>query len=131
MPNNDEIINKLQTIVSQLKIVPSNQIDALQLNQIEADLGTLLPQIQFELTSARMDANWEDANELREAYQECENALDLVRAAIIKSTIIGINQENLIEMQKVLDEVKTTSRNQGRIKLIVSSLRLVRKLFGG
>ncbi|MBD2255891.1 hypothetical protein [Nostoc parmelioides] len=128
MSNNDEILDKLQTIVSQLQVVPSNQIDVPQLKQIETDLESILPQLQFELTAARMDGNWVEANELREAYEECDNALDRVRAAIIKSTIIGINQENLTEMRRILDEVKAASKTQKKIKLIVSSLRLVRKL---
>ncbi|ABA23021.1 conserved hypothetical protein [Trichormus variabilis ATCC 29413] len=129
MSDNDEILDKLQTIVLQLQVVPSNQIDVPQLKQIETDLDSILPQLQFELTAARMDGNWEEANELREAYEECNNALDRVRAAIIKSTIIGINQENLTEMRKILDEVKAASKTQKKIKLIVSSLRLVQKLF--
>ncbi|WP_414755516.1 hypothetical protein [Anabaena sp. CCY 9910] len=129
MSDNDEILDKLQTIVSQLQVVPSNQIDVPQLKQIETDLDSILPQLQFELTAARMDGNWAEANELREAYEECNNALDRVRAAIIKSTIIGINQENLTEMRRILDEVKTASKTQRKIKLIVSSLRLVQKLF--
>ncbi|BAB75065.1 hypothetical protein ACN23B_16905 [Anabaena sp. FACHB-709] len=129
MSNNDEILNKLQTIVYQLQVVSSNQIDVLELNQIETDLESILPQLQFEMTDARMDGNWAEANELREAYEECKNALERVRAAIIKSTIIGINQENLTEMRRILDEVQTTSKTQKKLKLIVSSLRLVQKLF--
>jgi hypothetical protein len=129
MSDNDEILDKLQTIVSQLQVVPSNQIDVPQLKQIETDLDSILPQLQFEMTAARMDGNWAEANEFREAYEECNNALDRVRAAIIKSTIIGINQENLTEIRRILDEVKTASKTQRKINLIVSSLRLVRKLF--
>jgi len=129
MSNNDEILNKLQTIVYQLQVVSSNQIDVLELNQIETDLESILPQLQFEMTDARMDGNWAEANELREAYEECKNALERVRAAIIKSTIIGINQENLTEMRRILDEVQTTSKTQKKLKLIVSSLRLGQKLF--
>ncbi|BCL38119.1 hypothetical protein [Nostoc sp. MS1] len=128
MQSNNELINKLQTILTKLKNLPNNQIKIEQLNQIETELASLLPQIQFELTTARIDSKWDDANEYRQVYQECENALDSVRTAIFKSTIIGINQENLIELQKILDEVKTASKTQQRIKLVMSSLRLVQKL---
>ncbi|BAT54995.1 hypothetical protein NOS3756_39710 [Nostoc sp. NIES-3756] len=128
MQNNDELINKSQTLLTQLKNIPNNQIKIEQLHQIQAELASLLPQIQFELTSARMDSRWDEASEYRQVYQECENALDSVRTAIFKSTIIGINQDNLTELQKILDEVKTASKTQQRIKLVISSLRLVQKL---
>jgi hypothetical protein len=129
MSNNDEIIDKLQAIVSQFKITPNSEIDIDQLHQTVSDLETILPQLQFELINARMDSNWEQANKLREAEKECRKALDSVSAAILRSTIIGINQENLNEMQKILDEVQTASKNQRRIDVIIASLRFVRKFF--
>ncbi|MGH1397581.1 MAG: hypothetical protein ACRAVC_26615 [Trichormus sp.] len=130
MSNNDEIIDKLQAIVSQFKITPNSEIDIEQLHQTVSDLETILPQLQFELINARMDSNWEQANKLREAEKECRKALDSVSAAILRSTIIGINQENLNEMQKILDEVQSASKTQRRIDVIIASLRFVRKFFG-
>ncbi|AFY46179.1 hypothetical protein Nos7524_0257 [Nostoc sp. PCC 7524] len=129
MLNNDEIVNKLQTIISQLQISSSNQIDVERLNQTELELERILSQLQFELTNARMESNWQQANKLREAYKECQNALDSVRSAIMRSTIIGMNQENLHEMQKILDDVQTASTTQRRIDFIISSLRFVKRLF--
>jgi hypothetical protein len=130
MSANDEVINQLQTIVSQFKNNSNNQIDVEQLHKIEADLENILPQLQFDLTNARMESNWEQAQQWREAYQECQNALDGVRSAIVRSTIIGINQNNLTQMQKILDDVKAASKTQRRISLIISSLRFVKKILG-
>lgn len=130
MSNNDEIIDKLQAIVSQFKITPNSEIDIDQLHQTVSDLETILPQLQFELTNARMDSNWEQAKKLREAEKECRKALDSVRSAILRSTIIGMKQENLNEMQRLLDEVQTASKTQRRIDVIIASLRFVRKFFG-
>ncbi|UKO97891.1 hypothetical protein [Nostoc sp. UHCC 0870] len=130
MLTNDEIVDKLQAIVSQLKITSDPEINIEQLHQTTSDLENILPQLQFEVTNARMDSNWEQAKKLREAEKECKKALDSVRSAILRSTIIGINQENLNEMQKILDEVQTASKNQRRIDVIIASLRFVRKFFG-
>ncbi|QLE54735.1 hypothetical protein [Nostoc sp. TCL26-01] len=130
MSTNDEVINQLQTVIFQLKNNSNQQIDVQELHKIEAELENILPQIQFELTNARMESNWEQAQQLSEASQECQNALNSVRSAIIRSTIIGINQDNLTEMQKILDEVKAASKTQQRINIIISSLRFVKRILG-
>jgi hypothetical protein len=130
MSTNDEIFDKLQAIISQLKITPDQEINIEQLHETASDLENILPQLQFEVTNARMDSNWEQAKKLREAEKECKKAIDSVRSAILRSTIIGINQENLNEMQKILDEVQIASKNQRRIDVIIASLRFVRKFFG-
>lgn len=129
MSTNDEIVEKLQAIISQLNLTSNTKIDVEKLHQTASDLENILPQLQFETTNARIDGNWEEAKKLKEAEKECKQALESVRATIISSTIIGINQDNLREMQKILGEVDTASKTQRRIDFILASLRFVRKFF--
>ncbi|MDZ7958043.1 MAG: hypothetical protein RMY34_09085 [Aulosira sp. DedQUE10] len=124
-----DILEKLQEIIFQLKAVPNNNIDVSHLDRIEEDLQNILPQLQFALINAQEDKNWEQVNKLREAVRECKDTLNSVRAAIIRATIIGINPASISEMQKILKEIKSSSKTQSQVEYIVYVLRFVRKLF--
>ncbi len=124
-----EILEKLQEIVSQLKAIPSNQIDVPHLNNTEDELQNILPQLQFALFNAQDEKNWEQVNKLRDAVHECKDTLNSVRAAIIRATIIGIKPANLAEMQKILQEIKSTAKTKSQIDYIIYVLRFMRKLF--
>ncbi|BAY24962.1 hypothetical protein NIES2100_47610 [Calothrix sp. NIES-2100] len=126
--DNDQILDKLQEIVSRLQSVNNHQIDLPQLNKTEEDLQNLLPQIQFALVNAQEEKLWEQVNKLRQAARECQDTLNSIRAAIFRKTIININPANLTEMQKILQEIKTASDNQQKIDYIVYLLRFMRKL---
>lgn len=127
--DNREILEKLQEIISQLKTIPNNQIDVPHLNNTEDELQNLLPQLQFALFTAQDERNWEQVNHLREAVRECKDTLNSVRAAIIRATIIGIKPANLAEMQKILQEIKSTAKTKSQIDYIIYVLRFMRKLF--
>lgn len=142
MSTNDEIVEKLQNLISQINTASSSNVNSQlpnstdadafleTLRQTELDLVNILPQLQFEVTNARVKGNWDEVDKLRKAEQECKKALNSVRAAIVRSTVIGINPHNLTEMQTILDEIKTASQTQRRIDFIIASLRFVRKFLG-
>ncbi|BAY09765.1 hypothetical protein [Calothrix sp. NIES-2098] len=127
--DNDEILDKLQAIISRLKAVPNNQIDVLHLNNTEDELQNILPQLQFALFNAQDAKNWEQVDKLRQAVRECKDTLNSVRAAIIRATIIGIKPANLAEMQKILQEIKSTAKIKSQIDYVIYVLRFMRKLF--
>ncbi|AUT02157.1 hypothetical protein CLI64_18190 [Nostoc sp. CENA543] len=126
MSTNDEIVEKLQTIVEQIK--PDADIDIEQLRQIASDLENIRSQLQFERTDARKNHKWREADKLKDAEQECTQALDSVTSAILRPILIGKNQDNLQEMRKILGEVKTAAKTQERIDFIIKSLSFLRRI---
>ncbi|MEH1925713.1 hypothetical protein [Nostoc sp.] len=125
----NNILDTFAEIISQLKEVPGNQIDLGQLNKTEEKLQDILFQLNFELVNAQHQKNWENVNKYKLAVSECKLTLDRVRAAIINVSIIGIDQKNLAQMQKILEEIETARKTQVNIDLAIRLLGFLRKLF--
>ncbi|QLE39086.1 hypothetical protein FD723_00205 [Nostoc sp. C052] len=125
----NNILDTFAEIISQLKEVPGNQIDLEQLNKTEEKLQDILFQLNFELVNAQRQKNWENVNKYKLAVSECKLTLDRVRAAIINVSIIGIDQKNLAQMQKILEEIETARKTQVNIDLAIRLLGFLRKLF--
>ncbi|MEH1781627.1 MAG: hypothetical protein V7K67_13005 [Nostoc sp.] len=125
----NNILDTFAEIISQLKEVPGNQIDLEQLNKTEEKLQDILFQLNFELVNAQRQKNWENVNKFKLAVSECKLTLDRVRAAIINVSIIGIEQKNLAQMQKILEEIETARKTQVNIDLAIRLLGFLRNLF--
>ncbi|MBD2529085.1 hypothetical protein H6G97_05675 [Nostoc flagelliforme FACHB-838] len=125
----NKILNTFAEIISQLKEVPDNKIDLQHLNNTEEKLQDILSQLQFELLNAQKQKNWEKVNKFKLAVSECQLTLNKVRAAIINVSIIGINQNNLAQMQKILEEIDTARKTQVNIDLAIRLLGFLRRLF--
>jgi hypothetical protein len=125
----DKILDTFAEIISQIKEVPDNQIDLEQLNNTEEKLRDILFQLQFELLNAQHQKNWQEVNKFKLAVSECQLTLNQVRAAIINVSIIGINQKNMVQMQKILEEIETARKTQVNIDLAIRLLGFLRRLF--
>ncbi|MDZ8261566.1 hypothetical protein [Nostoc sp. ChiQUE01b] len=125
----NNILDTFAEIISQLKEINSNQIDLEQLNNTEEKLQDILFQLNFELINAQRQKNWEKVNKSKLAVSECKLTLDQVRAAIINVSIIGVNQKNLAQMQKILEEIETARQTQVNIDLAIRLLGFLRNLF--
>ncbi len=125
----DKILDSFAEIISHLKEVSDNKIDLEQLNNTEEKLQSILFQLNFELVNSQRQKNWEEVNKLERAVSECKLTLDKLRAAIINVSIIGINQKNLAQMQKILEEIETARKTQVNIDLAIRLLGFLRRLF--
>ncbi|MBN3943826.1 MAG: hypothetical protein V7L21_00505 [Nostoc sp.] len=125
----NNILDTFAEIISQLKEINGNQIDLEQLNKTEEKLQDILFQLNFELVNAQRQKNWGKVNKFKLAVSECKLTLDQVRAAIINVSIIGVNQKNLAQMQKILEEIETARQTQVNIDLAIRLLGFLRKLF--
>ncbi|MGF1933799.1 MAG: hypothetical protein RM347_005290 [Nostoc sp. ChiQUE02] len=126
---NVKILDNFAEIISQFQGTPGNQINLEQLNNTEEKLRDILSQLQFELLNAQQKRNWEEVNKLELALTECQLTLNRVTAAIINVSIIGINQNNLAEMQKILQEIDTARKTQVNIDFAIRLLGFLRGLF--
>ncbi|MEH2300566.1 MAG: hypothetical protein V7K88_16590 [Nostoc sp.] len=126
---NDNILDTFTEIISHFQAIPGNKINLEQLNNTEEKLFDIRSQLQFELLNAQNQRNWKQINKLELALTECKLTLNSVRAAIINVSIIGINQENLAQMQKILQEINTARKTQVNIDFAIRLLGFLRRLF--
>lgn len=127
----NKTIDKLIIIIEQLKAEPSHSIDLAKLQQTEDKLEDILLTLQFELKLAKEQGNWDLVNKLRPAVQECKSTIDSMRAAIINKIVIGVNSENIQEMQKILDNINQARTTQIEINAIVGLFGFLRRLLSG
>ena len=125
----DNILDAFAEIIYHFQAIPGNQINLEQLNKTEEKLFDIRSQLQFELLNAQNQRNWKQINKLELALTECKLTLNSVRAAIINVSIIGINQENLAQMQKILQEINTARKTQVNIDFAIRLLGFLRRLF--
>ncbi|MEH2466025.1 hypothetical protein [Nostoc sp.] len=125
----DNILDTFAEIISHFQAIPGNQINLEQLNKTEEKLFDIRSQLQFELLNAQNQRNWKQINKLELALTECKLTLNSVRAAILNVSIIGINQENLAQMQKILQEINTARKTQVNIDFAIRLLGFLRRLF--
>ncbi|MEH2406038.1 hypothetical protein [Nostoc sp.] len=125
----DNILDTFAEIISQFQAIPGNQINLEQLNNTEEKLLEIFSQLQFELLNAQNQRNWKQINKLELALTECKLPLNSVRAAIINVSVIGINRENIAQMQKILEEIDTARKTQANIDFAIHLLGFLRKLF--
>lgn len=127
----NKTVDGLITIIEQLKAEPSDSIDLQKLQQTEDKLEDILLTLQFELKQAKDKGNWDLVNKLRPAVQECKYTIDSIRAAIINKIVIGVNSENIQEMQKILEDINEARKTQMQINVVISLFGFLRRLLSG
>ncbi|MCC5639075.1 hypothetical protein LC593_25235 [Nostoc sp. CHAB 5844] len=127
----NKTIDGLATIIKQLQAEPSDSIDVQKLQQTENKLADILLMLQFELKQAKEQRNWDLVNTLRPAIHECRYTIDSVRAAIINKIVIGINPENIQEMQKILDNIDEARKTQMPINVVIGLFGFLRRILSG
>jgi hypothetical protein len=127
----NKTIDGLITIIEQLKAEPSDSIDLQKLQQAENKLEDILLTLNFELKQAKNQGNWDLVNKLRPAVQECKYTIDSIRAAIINKIVIGVNSDNLQEMEKILENINEARKTQMQINVVISLFGFLRRLLSG
>ncbi|MBE9005362.1 hypothetical protein IQ259_09970 [Fortiea sp. LEGE XX443] len=130
-PVDNKTINGLVIIIKQLQSEPSDSIDLQKLQQLEDKLEDILLTLQFELKQAKDKSNWDSVNKLRPAVRECKYTIDSIRAAIINKIVIGVNSENLQEMQKILQNLEEAHQTQMQINVVIGLFGFLRRLLSG
>ncbi|BAY14915.1 hypothetical protein NIES2109_37260 [Nostoc sp. HK-01] len=127
----NKTIDGLSTIIAQLQAEPKDSIDLQKLQNTENELQDILLMLQFELKQAKDKSNWDLVNTLRPAIHECKYTIDSVRAAIINKIVIGVNSENIQEMQKILADIDEARKTQMQINVAIGLFSFLRKLLSG
>ena len=109
-----EILEQLRAILNSLPDLNSNdnKIDIPTLQNTEAKLNDLLPMLQLAELQAEEERDWALLNKIRPAIDNCENALDAVRAAIIRGVVVGLHQQDMQAMQDIRSRINRAAQAQ-------------------
>ena len=109
-----EILEKLRAIINSLPKLESSdtKIDIPTLQKAEENLNDLLAMFQSVKIQARREGNWDLLQIVRPAIRDCADALDAVRAAIIRGVVIGLHQQDMQEMKDIRERINRAAKAQ-------------------
>jgi hypothetical protein len=128
----DLLIDRLKTLITTL--IPNSQSGgAAQLNTAvlaiaEQQLKDMLPMLQFELMDAEDAGNWEQVDRLSQAVNECKTALNAVRAASLRATVIGLDDQDLAEMRQIRQQIEAAAKTKRWLETFLQTVNFLRRL---
>jgi hypothetical protein len=97
----------------------SSQLDAQTLQATANQLKDILPMLQFERWQAEDARDWPAVDAIDEAVTTCENALDRANAALIRTVVIGLNNQDMAEMQQLRQQIQAAVKTEQVIKVLI------------
>jgi hypothetical protein len=128
-PTPISLIQKMQAIADVL--VSGTQDATLALATLQATergLRDLLPMLEYERLLAEDRSDWAMSDALHEAVQGCKQALNRIRAAILRKAVIGTDGQVLKELQAVRDRIATAGRVQLALQGFMSLTTFIRRM---
>jgi hypothetical protein len=109
-----EILEKIRAIINSLPNLESSdtKIDIPTLQKAEENLNDLLPMLQSVKIQAKREENWDLLQIVRPAIRDCADALDAVRAAIIRGFVIGLHQQDMQAMKDIRERINRAAKAQ-------------------
>jgi hypothetical protein len=106
----------------------SSQLNTQILQATANQLKDILPMLQFERMQAEDARDWPLVDAIDEAITTCEDALDRANAALIRTLVIGLNSQDMAEMQQLRQQVQSAVKVQQVIKVLIQVAGFVRRL---
>jgi hypothetical protein len=109
-----EILEKLIAIINSLPNLESSdtKIDIPTLQKAEENFNDLLAMLQSVKIQAQREENWNLLKIVRPAIRDCRDALDAVRAAIIRGVVIGLHQQDMQAMKDIRERINRAAKAQ-------------------
>lgn len=132
-PNRDALIELLHQIITAIAprveaSTGTQKLDIRGLEQIERQLNNMLPMLQFERLDAEDARDWDGVDGLTQTIDACKDALNRVRAAILRATVIPLHDQDLAELSDLKDKIDTAARIGGQFQVVLSVLNFVQRL---
>lgn len=132
-PNRDALIESLHQIITAIAppgetSTGAQKLDIRRLEQIEQQLNNLLPMLQFERLDAEDARDWDGVDGLTQTIDACKDALNRVRAAILRATVIPLHDQDLAELSALKDKIDAAARTGGQFQAVLSVLSFVQRL---
>jgi hypothetical protein len=130
----DALIDRLQTLIDTLAPQSDSSAGSLQglstamLEAVENQLNDILPMLQFELMDAEDAGEWEQVDRLNDAITTCKSALNAVRAAILRQTVINYRPQDIAEIKRIRAQIDAAARTQQRLAALLQVAKFIRRL---
>jgi len=130
----DALIDRLQTLIDTLAPQSNSSAGSLQglstamLEAVENQLNDILPMLQFELMDAEDAGEWEQVDRLNDAIATCKSALNAVRAAILRQTVINYRPQDIAEIKRIRAQIDAAARTQQRLAALLQVAKFIRRL---
>lgn len=123
-----QIINSIESIAS---LSPGKFIDLQVFQQSQKSLKNILFRLQFALLQAEEEENWEFVDMLSEAIEQCENALNAVRAAMFTQVLISPDHEQIIaDLQNIKRDIDAAIQVEKVLNFFISLAPVVIRFTG-
>ncbi len=137
--NVNEIIAQMQQIIDRIAstaTLPADEpVDIDVLRQAEKNLKNIEFRLQFELLSAEDEAlttgDFTLVDTLRDAIEKCQDALNAVRAALVRTVVIGTDHDQIIvELQDIRQEIDQAIEAQKAFDFFIRLAGVVLRFVG-
>ncbi|MEH2136627.1 hypothetical protein [Nostoc sp.] len=124
----NQIINSIESIA---KLPSGKPIDLQVFQQAEKNLKNILFRLQFALLQAEDEENWELGNILYEAIEQCQDALNAVRAALFTQVLIRPDRDQIIaELRDIKQDIDAAIQVEKVLNFFISLARVVIRFAG-
>ncbi|MEH2264083.1 hypothetical protein [Nostoc sp.] len=127
-----EQINQIINSIDSIAELPSGKpIDLQVFQQAEKNLRNILFRLQFALLQAEDEENGELGNILSEAIEQCQDALNAVRAALFTQVLIRPDRDQIIaELRDIKQDIDAAIQAEKVLNFFISLARVVIRFAG-
>ncbi|MEH2052417.1 hypothetical protein [Nostoc sp.] len=128
-----QIIDSIESIAN---LPPDKSIDLQVFRQAEKSLKNILFRLQFALLQAEEEEeeeeeNWGFVDILSEAIEQCQDALNAVRAAMFTQVLIRPDHDQIIaELQNIKRDIDAAIKAEKVLNFLISLARVVIRFAG-
>ncbi|MEH1791789.1 hypothetical protein [Nostoc sp.] len=124
----NQIINSIESIA---KLPSGKPIDLQVFKQAEKNLKNILFRLQFALLQAEDEENWELGNILSEAIEQCQDALNAVRAALFTQVLIRPDRDQILaDLRDIKQDIDAAIQAEKVLNFFISLARVVIRFAG-
>ncbi|MEH2156996.1 hypothetical protein [Nostoc sp.] len=123
-----QIINSIDSIANMSTGKP---IDIQVFQQAEKNLKNILFRLQSALLQAEEEENWEFVDMLSEAIDQCQDALNAVRASLFTQVLIRPDHDQIIaDLRNIKRDIDAAIQAEKVLNFFISLTRVVIRFVG-
>ncbi|MBN3962072.1 hypothetical protein [Nostoc sp. NMS8] len=127
----EQIKQIIDSIDSIENLPPGKSIDLQVFRQAEKNLKNILFRLQFALLQAEEEENWGFIDILSEPIEQCQDALNAVRAAMFTQVLIRPDHDQIIaELQNIKRDIDAAIKAERVLNFLISLARVVIRFAG-
>ncbi|MFN6563396.1 MAG: hypothetical protein RMY28_026870 [Nostoc sp. ChiSLP01] len=127
----EQIKQIINSIDSRVNLSPDKPLDIQGFQQPEKSLKNILFRLQFALLQAEEEENWELVDMLYEAIEQCQDALNALRATMFTQILIRPDRDQIIaDLRKIKQDIDSAIQAEKVLNVFISLARVVIRFAG-